>query len=51
MYSRIIGRAASTAPAKLIAVDAVYSMDGDEAPLAALLHADERCPSSHCAMA
>lgn len=29
--------AASTAPTKLIAVDAVYSMDGDCAPLAALL--------------
>ncbi|MBE5529061.1 8-amino-7-oxononanoate synthase [Laribacter hongkongensis] len=34
--------AASTAPAKLIAVDAVYSMDGDEAPLVALLALAER---------
>lgn len=34
--------AASTAPTKLIAVDAVYSMDGDCAPLEALLALAER---------
>ncbi|ERE18734.1 8-amino-7-oxononanoate synthase [Pseudogulbenkiania ferrooxidans] len=34
--------AASDAPTKLIAVDAVYSMDGDQAPLPALLALAER---------